>query len=202
MNLVAVSILNESGLPIVVIPDESEMNLLSGVISAVLDISRRVSGEEIEFVKTQNRIIFLKHIGERGYLLLAFRNVKDPREVGWIVILFTNELERYLETTYDFVDDVLISAVTEVYNKLTNEIQIIFSQFMKIREYHQILRKIVGAEADALIKWCSDKLILIEGKKVRINHAKIKNENLRTNEVKKIISKCEHTLKNNIKKFL
>jgi len=199
---IAVSIINESGVPIVMIPDEREMSILSGVISAVLDISKRVSGEEIEFVKTKNRIIFLKHIGGRGYLLLAFKNIKDPKEVGWIVVLFINELERYLETAYSFVDDVLISAIKQIYNQLTEEVQLIFLSFMRIKRYYNTLRKVIGVEADALLMKCSQGLIVVRDDKIIIDSRKIRDENLDISIVRKTVIECEKSFNKCIKRFV
>ncbi len=199
---VSVSIIDENGLPIVMIPEKEEMNLLSGVISAILEVSREVSKDEIEFVKTKNRVIFLKHIGGRGYLLLAFSDVDDPKEVSWVVILFINELKKYIEATYEFVSDLLISAVKKVYDTIIIDLGDIYEKFKKIKKYHSVMKKVIGLEADEMLKKCSSNLLVVINDKVLFNSLLIKNKYMGVDEIKDRINNCEKVFMSMIKKFL
>ncbi|MHA1609534.1 MAG: hypothetical protein ACTSUJ_05955 [Candidatus Njordarchaeales archaeon] len=198
---IAVSIIDRSGLPIVTIPSGKRMDILSGVISAILEITRDVSGEVIEFVKVKNGIIFLQNIGERGYLLLFFQDVKDPEEVKWIIILFVNELEKHLEGAYEFVDDTISLAIKMIYEELAEGINEIYEIFQKVRKYYYLLRKIIGKEADLLITKCSDNLFKIVKERLYMDYLKIKDRGLSIRDIRRVVVACEKVFYENIKKF-
>ncbi|MHA1664517.1 MAG: hypothetical protein ACTSVW_01620, partial [Candidatus Njordarchaeales archaeon] len=95
----------------------------------------------------------------KGYLLLVFNNVKNVEDVGWIVILFINKLKEFMREHYDIVDDQLISIIREIYSQLISEIQYISNKLSRISKYFMALKKVIGSEAPALLRACSEELI-------------------------------------------
>ncbi len=198
-----VVLIDRSGMPLLTLPSEEKFVLVSGLTSTVIALTQRLPRSEIDYIKTESGVLFVKPIDEKGGLLMLFENVKGPDEIQWIVSLFLNEVRDALGfITQGLITEADMEGMKTIYSNFISRLTEIFQLATEIEEKYKVLREIVGSMAQALIRNCSDEILKEVDGELMVDINCVRCKKVTSNLMLEIMKRCLNDITNRIKQIL
>jgi len=192
-----VAIVDKSGIPMLTVPDSDQSIIVGSLISIAMSMSEVIKSGDIDYILVENGVMFVKPIGEKGYLLMFFKEIKNPADIAWVADLFLNSVREKIRNFVDgFITDRDVGEVTKTYDCLSRKLEEMYDYLGKIDEVIQQSKKIRRKVRDILAK-CSAGLILYDdnNNKISISHTMIKNRGIDIDVFLKILKGCLRKMK-------
>ncbi len=190
-----IAVIDNSGLPVFTLPSDEHFTLVSSLASIIVSMTKTTFKEEIDYIKVDDGVIFLKLIGDKGSLLMYFRKVDDPSDASWIVQLFLNHIEEKIrELVEGFITSREIEEISTAYQTFIQKLKHIYAHLDEINNKIKSNRKL-DKSAESLLKNCSNDILCYTAKGTSINCEKIRERRIRIDEVLKAIANCLEKIK-------
>jgi len=197
-----VAVIDRNGMPLLILPSEDKFLLFGGMVQAITDLSRTITGGEIDHIRTSNGIIFIKPISNKGSFLMFFRDIREPERVQWIAQLFHNEVEVELDLIIDgFVTESDIKRIESKYSNFIRIVQEIGQKILELREKFVLLYEIYGELVETILEKCSDKMLLYYQDNLHLDVESIKRRKITARSLLEKIDKCLKEFENQLRKI-
>lgn len=198
-----VVVVDRSGMPLLTLPHEDKFALIGSLASAAIAMSEKVPSGEIDYIKTETGILYIKLIGKTGGLLMLFENVRDPNEVYWVVYLFINEVKNALSfVTEGFITESEMQGMRVVYNNFVDRLKKIDMSLSGIQEKYSVLKEVAGSVADITLKRCSDGILRESKTGIVIDIKNLEEKEINSVALLDIVNRCLEELDRKLKQIL
>ena len=192
-----------SGMPLLILPRSEEYEAISGLIAAAIAISKKLSSEEIDYIKTENGILFIKSISQKGGLCMLFENAKDPNDVYWVVYVFLNDVKDIMSFIMQgFIMESEIQAMHSIYNNFVERLQKIGDLFENIQRKYIVMKELAGTIAETTIRQCSDGVLIDIDNNLIVNTEQIKKRHISSFLLLELMMRCDDQITKKIKKII
>jgi len=198
-----VVVVDRSGMPLLTLPHEDKFVFVGSLASVVIAMSEKVLCGEIDYIKTETGILYIKLIGKTGGLLMLFENVRDPNEVYWVVHLFINEVKNAFSFfTEGFITESEVQGMKVVYNNFVDRLKKIDRSLSSIQEKYSVLKEVAGSVADITLKRCSDGILRESKTGIVINIKNLEEKEINSAALLDIVNRCLDELDRKLKQIL
>lgn len=190
-----IAVIDRSGVPVLALPSEDRLVLVGSMIPTIMSLSRTIAGEEIEYIRTDEGVIFIRPIMDRGSILMFFRCVEDPRMVRWVVRLFISEVGEGLESiVMGFVMESDVRRMEIAYRHFVDKIKRICDGLDTIGRNYGILREFMGEYIDIVVRKCSEGFIRVGDTGVSIDEDAISSGGITADVLLDAVNRCVREL--------